>query len=87
MPKSDVWEKLKYGFKEIITTMLKYRYSFATGPGDRGSIPGLVIPKTQKCFLMPPCLTIKIIRYGSKVKWRYPGTGVALFRTPRCSSY
>ena len=26
---------------------------------------------------MPPCLTLSIIRYGSRVKWRNPGKGVA----------
>ena len=26
-------------------------------PGDLGSIPGQVIPKTQKGYLMSPCLT------------------------------
>ena len=35
---------------------------FANGPGDRGSIPGRVIPKTKKWYLMPPCLTLSIIR-------------------------
>ena len=34
-----------------------------TEAGDRGSIPGRVIPKTQKWYLMPPCLTFSIIRY------------------------
>ena len=33
-----------------------------SGPGERGSIPGHVIPKTQKRFLMPPCLTLSSIR-------------------------
>ena len=37
---------------------------FANGTGVRGSIPGRVISKTQKWFLMPPCLTLSIIRYG-----------------------
>ena len=41
---------------------------FANGPGDLGSIPGRVTPKTQKWFLMPPCLILSIIRYGSRVK-------------------
>ena len=41
---------------------------FANGSGDLGSIPGRVIPKTQKWYLMPPCLTLSIIRYGSRVK-------------------
>ena len=35
---------------------------FANGPEDLCSIPGRVIPKTQKCFLMVPCLTLRIIR-------------------------
>ena len=36
---------------------------FANRLGDLGSIPGRVIPKTQKkWYLMPPCLTLSIIR-------------------------
>ena len=35
---------------------------FTSGPGDRGSIPGQVIPKTQKWYLMPPCFTLSIIK-------------------------
>ena len=46
---------------------------FANGPGDQGSIPGRVIPKTQKKkkkakkkkkkkrYLMLPCLTLSTI--------------------------
>ena len=30
---------------------------FANGPGDRGSIPGRVIPRTQKWYLIHPSLT------------------------------
>ena len=60
---------------------------FSNGPGDLGSIPGRVIPKTLKRYLMPPCLTLSIIRYGSRVKWRNPGKGVASSPTPWCSSY
>ena len=60
---------------------------FANGPGDLGSIPGRVMPKTQKWYLMPPCLTLSMIRYGSRVKWVNPGKGVAPSPTPRCSSY
>ena len=58
---------------------------FNNGSGDWGSIPGRVIPKTQK--MMPPCLTLSIIRYGSRVKWSNPRKGVALSSTPRCCSY
>ena len=58
---------------------------FANRPGDLGSIPGRVIPKTQKWYLMPPCLTLSIIRYGPRVKWSNPGKGVSPSPTPRCS--
>ena len=34
---------------------------------------------------MPPCLTLSIIRYGSRVKWSNPGKGVAPFPTHWCS--
>ena len=35
---------------------------FANGPGDRGSIPGLDIPKTQKMVVHVTYLTLSIIR-------------------------
>ena len=36
---------------------------FTNSPGDLGSIPGRVIPKTKKkWYLMPPCLTLNIIK-------------------------
>ena len=41
----------------------------------------------KKWYLMPPFLTLSIIRYGSRVKWSNPGKGVAPFPTPRCISY
>ena len=52
------------------------------GLGDLGSIPSWVIPKTQKKkkkkrYLMPPCLTLSIIMYVSRVKWSNLGKGVA----------
>ena len=37
--------------------------------------------------MIPPCLTLSIIRYGSRVKWSNPGNGVAPSSTPWCSSY
>ena len=36
--------------------------AFANGPGDWGSIPGRVIPKTLKNDTMLPCLTLNIIK-------------------------
>ena len=35
---------------------------FANGPGDRGSIPGRVIPKTQKMILDAALLSIQHLR-------------------------
>ena len=58
---------------------------FDCGPGDRGSISGWVILK--KWYLIPPCLTLSIIRFVSRVKWSNTGKGVASSSTPRCSSY
>ena len=60
---------------------------FTNGPGERRSIPGRVIPKTQKWYLMLSCLTLVIIRYRSRVKWSNRGNGVPSSPTPWCSSY
>ena len=43
--------------------------------------------RLKKWYLMPPCLTLSIIRYGSRVKRSNLGKGVAPSPTPRCSSY
>ena len=49
---------------------------FANGPGDPGSIPGRVIPKTLK-MVLDTYLTLSIIRYVSRVEWSNPGKGAA----------
>ena len=41
--------------------------------------------RLKKWYLMRPCLTLSIIRYGSRVKWSNPGKGVAPSPTPWCS--
>ena len=41
--------------------------------------------RLKKWYLMPPCLTLSSIRYGSRVKWSNPGKGVAPSPTPWCS--
>ena len=38
-------------------------------------------------YLMPPCLTLSIIRYRSRVKWSNTGKGVVPSPTPWCSCY
>ena len=60
---------------------------FENGAGDLGSIPGRVIPKTQKSYFMPLCLTLSIITYGSRIKWVNPGKGEAPSPTNWCCSY
>ena len=37
--------------------------------------------RLKKWYLMPICLTLSIIRYGSRVKWNNPEKGVALSPT------
>ena len=56
-------------------------------PGDLCAIPGHVMPKILKWYLIPPCLTLSNIRYVWRVKWSNLGNGVAPSSTPRCSSY
>ena len=96
-PKPFVWFRAKTdkgivclaGHLHSVTTLLYIRpiskmlWVFADDPGDRSSIPGRVIPKTQKWYLIPPC----IVRYRSRVKWSNLGKGVGLSPTPRCTSY
>ena len=61
---------------------------FANGLWDWGSIPGRVIPKIfKKWYLMPPCLTLSIIRYVSRIKWSNLRKGVAPSPTLWCCSY
>ena len=57
------------------------------GPGELGSVPGRVVPKTLKWYLISLCLILSNIRYVSRVKWTNPGKGVAPSPTPQCSSY
>ena len=63
---------------------------FINSPGDRGSIPDRIIPKTQKWYLIFLFLRLSIIRYISRVKWvkwSNPGRGVVPSPASRCSSY
>ena len=43
--------------------------------------------RLKKWYLMPPCLVLSTIRWGSRVKWSNPGKGVAPSPTPQCRSY
>ena len=57
-------------------------------PGRSGFNPKIEsYQRLKKWYLMPPCLTLSIIRYGSRVKWSNSGKGVVPSPTPRCSTY
>ena len=52
---------------------------FANSPGDLGSIPGRVIPKSRKMVLDHSLLNTQ--HYKVRVKWSNPGNGVVSFLT------
>ena len=60
---------------------------FANGPGDLGSIPGRVIPKTQKMVLDASLLNTQHYKVRIKGKEEQFREGVAPSPTPWCSSY
>ena len=60
---------------------------FVNDLGDRGSIPGRFIPKTQKMVLDASLLITQHYKVQIKVKWSNPGKGVLPAPTPQCSSY
>ena len=60
---------------------------FANGPGDLGSIPGRVIPKTLKMVLDTSLLNTQQYKVRINGKMKQSGERVAPSPTPRCSSY
>ena len=60
---------------------------FANGLGDLGSIPGLVIPYTEKMALDASLLNTQHYKVRIKGKWSNPGKGVAPSPTPRYRDY
>ena len=73
----------------------KYIYIYSIGPVGRvfANSPrhlGSQVESYQrlkKWYLMPPYLTLSIIRYGSRLKWSIPGKGLAPSPTPWWSCY
>ena len=59
----------------------------ANGPGDLGSIPGCVIPKTSKMVVDTFLLNTPQYKVRIKGKVEPSRKGVAPSPTPRCSSY
>ena len=60
---------------------------FANRPGDLVSIPGRVIPKTQKMVLDASLLNTQLYKVRIKGKVEQSREGVAPSPTPWCSSY
>ena len=60
---------------------------FANGPGDLGSIPGRVIPKTQKMVLDASLLSTQHYKVRIKGKVEQSSEGVAPSPTHWCRSY
>ena len=60
---------------------------FANGPGDLDSIPGRVIPKTQKMVLDASLLNTQHYKVRIKGKVEQSREGVVPSPTPWCSSY
>ena len=58
---------------------------FTNGLGDWSSIPGQVIPKTQKMVLDATLLNTQ--HYKVRIKWSNPRNKIAPSPTPWCSSY
>ena len=67
-------------------TAVQLHRVFANGPGNWGSIPGRVIPKTQRWYLMPPCSTQ---HYKVKIKGKVEQSREwsAPTPTPWCEGY
>ena len=60
---------------------------FINGLGDQASIPGQVIPKSQKMLLDAALLKTHYYKLWIKGKVELSREGVALFPRPQCSSY
>ena len=60
---------------------------FANGPGDLGSIPGRVIPKTQKMVLDTSLLNTQHYKIRIKGKVEQSWERSSAFPTPWCSSF
>ena len=49
---------------------------FTNGPENRVQFHVESYQSLKKCCLMPPCLTLSIIMYVSRIRWSNPGNGV-----------
>ena len=82
---SNLWVKLM--FKNYLNKTYLMGRVFANGPGDLGSIPSRVIPKTQKVVLDTILLNTQQYKVRIKGKAEQSREGIAPSPTSRCSSY
>ena len=77
----------RFKYRDLTVIVLFITRVFANGPGDLGSIPGRVIPKTQKMVLDASLLNTQHYKVRIKGKVEQSREGVAPSPTPWCSSY
>ena len=80
-------QKIIANFLFFIFTIGPVGRVFANGPGDRGSIPGRVIPKTLKMVLDTSLLNTQQYKVRIESKVEQSRERISALPTPRCSSY
>ena len=87
--RDKVWFGLVSLFRTKIVVLFNQSGSFAywVECSPMGWETEVQSQRLLKWYLIPPSLTLSIIRHVSRVKWSNPGEGVAPSPTPRCSSY
>ena len=83
----EVWNYFLMRIISICSYPLSHPLVFANRPGDLGSIPGRVIPKTQKMVLDASLLNTQHYKVRIKGKVEQSREGVAPSPTHWCSSY
>ena len=83
----DIWNLCDIKTRQLSLTHCSIWGVFAYGPGDLGSIPGRVIPKTQKMVLDASLLNTQHYKVRIKGKVEPSREGVAPSPTSWCSSY
>ena len=88
----ESYQRLKKWYLNLLPNSLCQYISImarvsTNGPGDLGSIPGRVIPKTQKMVLDASLLNTQHYKVRIKGKVEQSREGVAPSPTPWCSSY
>ena len=81
--KVPIWKKSGNLFNDPCI----YWSVFTNSPGVGGSIPGWVVPKTQKIILDASLLNTQHCKVRIKSKWNNLGKSVAPSTIPWCNSY